>query len=424
MKRTSTQQKKPPSRGPIASDSSSSSSAIAQRSPSRRSFWIITSLGSFLILVVGIGLLANRWSVGSQIVELRRSCDQAVRASDWPSVERIARQWAVLEPNSVRPWTMAASASRAMGDLKGCADYLAQLPDAAPVEAFHELSLLQMEALVQPLAARQTCERTLRIYPGDNESSLRLMFIDTMLCQRDKVSGEAKRAIRAGADLRATYAYLFTANWITFSNGAKLNRFWLEKDPQNEVFQIAAVAHEIHDRDSSTPNAETTNADASSFNQHTQLYELLERYPHSIELRMIALSKHLQAGQVAEVGELLDVQSEDFLSDGRYWRFRGWYLAAQEQWPEATAAYQRALEIYPFDFSSQNELAGILRRIQGIEASQDMQAKANLGIELQLTFLGAANFEAVSQADYQRLADYLELCGETDFSNGLRKHLR
>ena len=410
------------------SNQSDSSSTDSARSRSRGRFWFISGIGSALVLLVGVGLLANRWIVESQIAELRRSCDQAVSEFDWPNLERIAREWAVLEPNSVRPWTMAASASRAMGDLKGCAQYLSQLPDSAPVEAFHELSLLQMEFLVQPLAARETCERTLRIYPKDKESSLRLLFIHAMLCHRNKITSEAKRALQAGADSRATYAYLFTANWITFANGSKLNRFWLELDPQNEDFQVAALTHEALYRVTvgvhTSSDSETTNPDLPRQSLQSQLDELRTRFPNNVELRMISLSKHLQAGQVTELGELLELPSEKLMADNRYWRYKGWYLADREQWPAAIEAYRKALSICSFDISSQNELAGILRRTQGLEASQEIQAKANLGIELELAFLRAPNFEAVSQTDFLRLADYFKLCDETDFSNGLRKHHR
>jgi hypothetical protein len=144
---------------------------------------------------------------------------------------------------------MAAAAARAMGELEQCAQYLSQLPDTAPVEAFHELSLLQMETLVQPLAARDTCQRALRQYPTDTESSLRLLFIYAMLCDRDALVTEAERAIRGGADSRVTYAYWVSAKWLTFSNGVDINRFWMEKQPENEIFEVAAAAHLLFNRD-------------------------------------------------------------------------------------------------------------------------------------------------------------------------------
>ena len=115
-----------------------------------RRFWAIVVLGFASILIVGGGLIAYRTSLNKSIADLRISCEHARRNGDWPEMERLAREWATLEPSRVTPWTMAAAAARAMGELELCAQYLSQLPDTAPVEAFHELSLLQMETLVQP----------------------------------------------------------------------------------------------------------------------------------------------------------------------------------------------------------------------------------------------------------------------------------
>lgn len=427
MKPTSNSKKR---RGPVASVGSPAASAnqFAQAASANPHLWKIIGLGLVLIVLLAAGLLAQRWSVEASILELRRSSDQALREADWPAVERLGREWAVMEPHAVRPWTLAASAARAMGNLEQCAAYLSQLPDTAPIEAFHELSLLQMETLIEPLAARQTCLRTLRLHPDDNESSRRLLFIHAMLCHRQAVTAEARRAIQAGADSRTTYAYLFTANWLTFANGAELNRYWLEQDPDNEDFQVAALSHAILHRDinsaSAASNSTASHAGVAPRDNQAQLHALLNRYPANLELQMIALENFLQAGQVVELGELLNKQPAEAQEESRYWRFRGWYLAAEEQWPQATAAYQRSLEISPLNFNSQNELAGVWRRTQGIAAASELQTTAKLGIDCSLAVLQAPNFEALSHSDYARMAEYFELCGETEAADGLRKHLR
>ncbi len=394
---------------------------------SPRIFRRLVGMGLGLILLLGGGLVAYRWSIASKIAELRRASDQARRAADWPELERAARAWAILQPQEVKPWSLAASAARAMGDLPQCAEYLRQLPDAAPIEALHELSLLQMETLVQPLAARQTCQRAVRLYPQDNESSLRLLFIHMMLCERQAATDEAIRAIHDGADSRATYAYLFTANWLTFSNGDELNQFWLEKDPDNETFQVAQLAHAMLHRDSASMAASEAPAEVSgviAIDDTLRLDALRRRYPQNTELRRLAMSNCVQAGSIESLGELLKSESDVPANDSRLWRFKGWYAAAQEQWEVATDAYARALAICPFDYSSQNELAGVVRRSQGVEAAKALQSKANLGIEVSQAFLQAANFEAVPQGDYEKLADYFQQCGEIEYSNELRTQIR
>jgi len=298
------------------------------------------------------------------------------------------------------------------------------LPDAAPVEAFHELSLLQMETLVQPLAARDTCQRALKLHPNDSESSLRLLFIHAMMCERDAVIKEAERAIRSGADTRVTYAYWVSAKWLTFSNGYDLNRFWLERQPDIEIFEVAALSHLLFNRDIAGTTTQTdvgqTQRESAPENQKL-LKSLMDRFPKNKELLTIALSNLIQVGDVAKFADLLSSAPSETTNDNRFWRFKGWYHSAVEEWDESAKAYENALQLCPVDFASQIELAGVLRRTQGIEAAKETQSKATLGTEVALSILRAANFESISVSDYKKMADYLELCGKTEFARRVRR---
>lgn len=423
MKRSITQSNSKRRKDPKPSGSPQDAEGSSRRGTNRR-FLSMVLIGAAAILLLGGGLIAYRTSLSRSIADLRNSCERARRSGDWPEMERIARQWANLEPNRVTPWTMAAAAARAMGELELCAQYLSQLPDTAPVEAFHELSLLQMETLVQPMAARDTCQRALKQYPGDGESSARLLFIHAMVCDRDAVIAEAERAIRSGAGSRVTYAYWVSAKWLTFANGYDLNRFWLEKQPSSETFEVAAAAHLLFNRDLA---GTTTQTDAGQEQRESQaeneklLQSLLERYPKNKELLSIVLSNLIQTGDIAKFAETLSIAPSETTGDNRFWRFKGWYHAATEELDESVKAYEKALQLSPVDFASQNELAGVLRRTKGIEAAQELQSKATLGTEVALSILRAANFESIPSADYQKMADYLELCGKTDFAKHLRR---
>lgn len=424
MKRSSTQSNSKRRKGPNLSSNSHVPQKGNATGNSNRRFWAIVGVGVALILFVGGGLLAYRASLNNSIAELQASCERARRSGDWPELERCAREWAALEPSRVTPWTMAAAAARAMGDLQLCAQYLSQLPDTAPVEAFHELSLLQMETLVQPIAARDTCQRALRQYPTDVESSLRLMFIHAMMCDRDALVAEAERAIHNGADTRVTYAYWVSAKWLTFSNGDDINRFWLEKQPDNEAFEVAAVSHLLFNRDlagTATQSDVGQSQRASATEKQKLLASLLERFPKNKELLTVALSNSILLGDVSQFAEVLSSAPPETVNDSRFWRFKGWYHAAIEEWSEAAKAYEKALQLCPVEFASQNELAAVLRRTSGIEAAKEMQSKATLGTEVALSILRAANFELISVTDYMKMADYLELCGKSEFAQRLRK---
>ncbi len=291
----------------LAGDTQPSKAERLVNSPSRQ-FWLLVSFGVVAIFVLSGGLLAYRNSLSKSIAELRSECERARRKGDWPEMERFARLWASLEPGRVAPWTMAAAAARAMGDLELCAKYLSQLPDSAPAEAFHELSLLQIESLVQPLAARETCQRAIRQYPSDGELSLRLLFIHAMLCDRDAVLAEAERAIRSDADSRMTYAYWVSAKWLTFANGHEINRFWLEKQPDDESFAVAATAHQMANRDLAGTTTQSNSGDSSlgSKDEARKLFEtLFDRYPKNKELLAIAMNQAIQSGDIEQMSNLL-----------------------------------------------------------------------------------------------------------------------
>lgn len=389
-------------------------------------------VGLILSLLLSGALLANSWWVNKQRDALQLACENAVSSGDWVELEKMARQWAVVEPDRAEPWSYAAAAARAMGQLESCAAYLLKLPDSAPADALHELSLLQLDTLKDPLAAHDTLTRILRLYPADVEASLRLMAIDAMLCRRDAVRLEALAAISNRRDVPATYAYLVSWPWLTFNNGYSLNQMWLEAHPQHaQLFRVAAAIHQMFGNtaaaESSTAPTATLAGDTAvaseSIDRLSLLKQLLEEYPEDKELLNLRLSQLLQAGEVQAVGDMLKQLPETTRSDHRFWRYLGWHAAAGQQLDEAQKAYEQAIKLCPTDWTSQNELASILRRSQGIEAAAQMQSLAQSGIELGNRILAAPNLQALSADDYSKLADYLERCGLSNDATRLRSLL-
>lgn len=386
-------------------------------------------LATLLVVIASLasGLYGYRWYQSSQIASLQQMCEQAAAERDWPTLELHARQWAALQPDNAQPWSMAAAAARAMGELTHCAEYLSQLPDSADVSAFHELGLLQMEVLNDPFAARATCLRTLRLHPHDSESSLRLLFIEAMLCNRQAVLEETRRSIAVASDALPTYAYLLSAFWLTFANGNTLNNLWAEIDSDSEVFEVASVVHLFASRQ--LPElAEQASDDIDEAPLPQEFYEkqvaaLHEKYPSNLELLAVTLSNLCQTGDTAGVAQLLSSAPTASLQDGRFWRSKGWLHAASEEWDQAESAYRQALKLSAVDWATQNELAELLRRTQGVEAAREMQQAADTGKNLAVSILKAPNFAVIPNATYQLMADYFEQCGEQHTAQSLRRLL-
>jgi uncharacterized protein HemY len=398
---------------------------VAAPKTSRSFRWfVVAGLGAIALLAIWLN--SNQRWVAGQRQELLVACELARSRGDWIELEKLARQWAILEPERVEPWSLAAAAARGMGELESCAAYLSNLPDSAPAEAFHELSLLQLDVLQDPQAALATLERIIKLYPQDVTASLRMMSIDAMLCQRHRVRDEALQAISQKRDALATYAYLLSWPWLTFNNGYALNQQWLAAHPQaEELFGIAAAAHLLFGRDEAMSQGEVASqlGVPQDLDRRKLLENLLREYPASPELLNLKLSRLMQAGDAEELGAFLEELPKGLEKDHRFWRYRGWYHTAVQQWELAQQAYERALELCPTDWTSQNELAVILRRTQGIDEAARIQLLGREGIEIGNRILAAPNLQALPQEDYRKIADYLEQCGMVEVAGRLRRLL-
>ncbi len=401
--------------------------SIPPSNKSRRSR--LRLLGSILVAAafIAIGLYGYRWYQSNQIAQLKQLCEEAAEERDWPTLEQYARQWAVLQPDDAQPWSMAAAAARAMGELAHCAEYLSQLPDSAELAAFHELGLLQMEILNDPLAARNTCQRTLRLHPQDSESSLRLLYIEAMLCNRQAVLAEAQRSIAVESDTLPTYAYLLSAFWLTFANGHSVNDRWAEMEPDNELFEVASVVHLFASRQlPELAEQASDTVDAAPLPQayfEEQVATLREKYPDNLELLAVTLSSLCQIGDTAGVAQLLSSAPPAALQDSRFWRSKGWLHAANQESEQAETAYRHALSLSAVDWLSQTELAELLRLTRGLDAARETQQRADVGKNVALSILKAPSFAAISNETYGQMADYFEQCGEQQTAQSLRRHL-
>lgn len=385
--------------------------------------WLIACA---LLLVVGGGFLyAYRGFVRSHQMRLAVACQQAKLEGNWPQLELLARELAIWQPNQSEPWLLAADAAKQMGNPQRAADYLSNLPDTAPIEAFYELMRLQMEVLNQPLSSVETCKRTLRAYPEDSQSHQRLLSFYAMTCQREALVQEARRAILVGSESLATYAYLVGAKWLTFANGYAVNNKWLENDPNNEMFAVASVIHLIAHREEIVPNHQSGVEGAQvPMERYEQLVtELGERYPKNVELLACRCQLLCQAGQIADVAQVLSQAPPETKDDSRFWRFKGFFHAAREQWPEAKAAYERALQLWPFDWMSRHELAIVLRRSSSFDDATKMQQLATLGKEVMGDILHAPRLDISSRKTFERISEYLQLCGDPETAESLRHRL-
>ncbi len=373
-------------------------------------------------------LLGLDWANRRTIDALRDSTRLAMDKGDWIEAEELARQWIGANPSDHEPWRYATQAALAMENPGAAVNYLMQMPPVAPAGAYLQLSLLQMQALDDPLAAKATCDLLIEYYPDDSENHERLLFYYTMTAQREQTAKEARRAIELGCDTLATYAYLLGAKWLTFTNGYETNRRWMQRYPDSPQFEVASVIHlpSYAFTDVLAQGSQPEGAVAAKPLEYIaeQVRELRKKYPQNLELLALETRDLCRNGKVEEVAERLGLQVPNRDADSRFWRFKGWYLAANEQWQDAISAYQQALDLDPLDWATQLEMAAALRASQGIAAAREMQSRADFGKALMAAVQACPNLGALEPAAvYEDMITYFRMCGQDRVARKLRDRL-
>jgi tetratricopeptide (TPR) repeat protein len=355
------------------------------------------------------------------------ACAEARERADWAELERQATAWASHQPERALPWLYAGEAAQRQGDLGRTAEYLLQVPDGDPrtPAALLELSDLLFYTLNRPLEGAATCERILRVDPTNDEAHRRLIFFYAMTVQRQKMIRQARRAIDLGCDTPETFIYLIGADWLTFSNAFDLNTRWLEADPDNELFLVAKAIHfagtkGVAEGTADDPALEMT---AQRAEHERRLRNMLERFPKNLELLAYFLQQACTDGDRRKVGQLLAQAPPEAAEDNRFWRFQGWLLNAQGKLKAGERAYREALDRNPFDWHSQHELAGVLRRLERYDEVQQWVDRAMEGKALRKIILELPDVQSAPASVLARIADYAEDCGDLHIADALRYRL-
>ena len=375
---------------------------------------------------MALGLAGRVWlryQRQSAISEAKRQTELAQRAGDFPAQEQAARNWLLLDPTQAAPWESAAQAALAMGNPEAAVGYLQGVPTPKPLDVYLQLGYLQMEAMADPMGCLETCLATLESYPTDPETHERLLYIYAMTGQRHILSVQARKTIELGCARPATYAYLTVAKWLKFKNGFEVNQTWLEANPDQPLFEIGAVTHmpsyqflDVLAQEQTAPGEEPRPLQFYA----DQLRSLRESYEDNQELLALELQNAIDAGDVSLVENLLSNVDSSMGQDNRFWRAKGWYFAANEQWEEAEKAFSQALELEPLDWSTQLEMALLKRQTDGVSAAATWQEKSDLGKNLVIAIQNSPNLQQLSPSGlYQDMESYFRMCGETDLADSL-----
>lgn len=401
----------------------SSGTASSKRRFSNRTLIIL------IVLLLPLSYLAYRSLRVYQLRSLAWEAAELRNAGKWRTLEPLAVKWGKADPTIAMPWLFAAECAEKLGSPDRMAQYLEHIPSDDPraADLLLELATIYFGPLNQPEKGVKACERAIELDPVNREARRRLIFYYGITMQRVKVIEAAREAIRIGADSQETYVYLLGANWLSFSNAYELNGKWLKSGSHDEIFGIAEALHWRGATKNDPSVALLPEADRDRIRKEQQLKLLknqFEKFPKNPELLAFFLEESSVRGDIEEVERLLAQVPVSAANDSRFWHYKGWYHANLSEWNEAEKCYRKAIELYPYAWRSQFDLADVLRKSGKADQVERWALLALEGKDLQKTILQLPDVQSVPIDVFKRMQKYAEDCGDPSVAGRMLERLR
>jgi tetratricopeptide (TPR) repeat protein len=328
----------------------------------RRQRWLFLGLAVAVIALGWAGYAVTRQRL---IRSYSEGCREALRAKDWDRLEDLAPRWRGWEPGRADPVIYLAEAAQQRGDRERAVAWLDELPDGDPKTpaALLEQSNLLFGPLNRPIQGAAACERALQLNPRLPDAYRRLIYFYAYTLQRRKMVARIYAAIKYDCDRPETYIYLILQDSMSFRDGHEQNSKWLRGSPNEELFLVTQTLFGIklgvyRNQENRDPDAANEGKDPA----HKRAADACAaRFPKNLNLMVYYLQTASSDGDVDRVAELLSQLPAEAADDDRFWRYKGWLHSVRVELMDAVAAYQRALQINPYDSVSQHQWAAVER---------------------------------------------------------------
>lgn len=371
-----------------------------------------------LLFVIVLAYPAYRGYRVYRLRSLALQATEARRVANWPRLEATAVRWGQQDPDIAEPWLMAAEAAEHRGAYRRVADHLEKMPpdDPRTPAVLLELATLYFDKLNSPKLGVAACQRVLRLRPDDVEAHRRLIFYYGITLQRNRLLEQTREAIANGGDSRETYVYLIGAHYLLFSNAYEFNAKWLLSGQNTETFAVGRAFHArgAQREDSQDDVLDGVDAERRRDLKHRELLEqLLTKYPQNPELLAHFLQLDSLEGDVEKVKRLLGQVPESLAEDARFWHYKGWIEQQEGRLADAEQAYRRSLELYPYGWRTQLQLAEVVRQQGQLEEAQRLVKLSLEGKQLRQEILELPDVQSVPYGLFLRMKQYAEGVGDT-----------
>jgi tetratricopeptide (TPR) repeat protein len=403
--------------------SESSPGMLSKRRFSNRTLYIL------ILLLIPLAYLSFRSIRVYQLRSMAFEASELRNAGKWRTLEPLAVKWGEADPTTSIPWLYAAECAEKLGSPDRMAQYLERIPSDDPQapDLLLELATIYFGPLNRPQQGVIACERAIELAPEHREARRRLIFYYGITMQREKVIEATREAIRVGVDTQETYVYLIGANWLSFSNAYELNGKWLQSGSNDEVYGIAEALHWRGATKNDPSVAQLPEADRERIRKAEQvemLKKYLARFPKNHELLAYFLEESSVRGDMEEVENLLAQVPASAANDNRFWHYKGWFHANLSEWEEAEKCYRKALELHPYAWRSQFDLADVLRKSGQLEQVERWSTLSLEGKDLQKTILQLPDVQSVPMDVFKRMQRYASNCGDTSVAGRMLERIQ
>lgn len=405
--------------GAVAFDSTTN----ANPPPPHKRRWLMWSVSCLLATAVAIfgGQYGYRKWQERQTKAFAKQCRQLREKADWQQLAQVSKKWQEWDQQSADAILFRAEAAQGQNELADAADLLTQVPENSPkrIPALMSRTTLLMWQLNRPLDGVQTCQQVLELDPRVFLAHQRLIFFYAFTLQNELMLRQIRQSLELGCEPIDAYSYLIMADELTLTNGFEVNNQWLNSNLDQEEFLVARTIYRWKLLQlEAFPNAKTL--------QDIELAETLlsryrERFPKNASLIGFLLDKAMATGDLDQFESLLAVYPSQ--TDSRYWRYRGWWLAARDEIEESESAYRESLKIFPLSPTVRHELAGVLRRRQRFEEVAELERLVVLGKQLKEKILKLPDVQKLNSEILREFRDYAQQCGDPLTATSINRRL-
>jgi tetratricopeptide (TPR) repeat protein len=375
--------------------------------------------GRFLVLAAALTVAAAgtmpafRWWKGRRTEQYRVACQAAMHQESWDRLRAASSQWLEWDESSDDARIFLAEASVQLSDTETAVELLGSVDDSyhGALQALALQGDFLFSDLNRPNEAVEAWKRMLEINPHADLARQRLIYFYAMTLEREKMIKHIRRAMELGCEPPEAYGYLVLAYEVMFSDGLRVTNQWLEAEPDDPAFNVANAIYLARFSPENTVNIYGMSLIVAG--DETLVNDCLEKYPSNLEVLAFHIDKAIVAGDRQRVLELLTQSPPEAERDVRFWRYRGWYLAALDRFSEAEEALRTGLELHPFDWRTRLVLAGVLRQLDRPQEAAEAARVADFGKELDRELLQLPDARAAFNAEISpKMEEYLRLCGD------------